>query len=99
MLQSATPTGKPAARRRARRSLCLALILLTLALALPAGAFAFTDLNGIAFSDVTHGRAVGYDRATESGLILGIWSAQRSESSRYLWACLLYTSPRPTRPY
>jgi len=40
MLQSATPSGKPAGRRRAFRLFALALVLLTLALALPAGAAA-----------------------------------------------------------
>lgn len=41
MRQSATPTGKPAARRRTHKLLALTLILLSLALALPAGASAF----------------------------------------------------------
>ena len=72
---SATPTGKPATRRRASRLLGLALILLTLALALPAGASAFVSSGGdgrvrqswgsgpclydVAFSDAAHGWAVG----------------------------------------
>jgi hypothetical protein len=46
MLQSATPTDKPAARRRTSRLLGLALVLLSLALALPAGASAFIPTGG-----------------------------------------------------
>lgn len=46
MLQSATRTDKPAARRRTSWLLGLALILLTLALALPAGASAFSSALG-----------------------------------------------------
>jgi hypothetical protein len=46
MLQPATPTGKPAARRRTSRLLGLALVLLTLALALPASASAFISSGG-----------------------------------------------------
>ena len=81
MPQSATPTGKPAARRRTSRILGLALVLLTLALALPAGASAFVSGGGggwfkqssgttaplyaVAFPDAAHGWAVG-----EGGTIL-----------------------------
>ena len=39
-MQSATPTGKPAARRRTYRLIALTLILLTHSLALPSGASA-----------------------------------------------------------
>ena len=46
MLQSATLTRKPAARRRAHRLCGLALILLAFALALPAGAFAYISAGG-----------------------------------------------------
>ena len=76
MSQSATATGKPAARRRATRLLCLALVLLTLALALPARASAFiasgddgwvkqslgttSSLSAVAFTDAARGWAVSY---------------------------------------
>ena len=46
MPQSATPTGKPAARRPAYKLLGLALVLLVLALALAAGASAFISTGG-----------------------------------------------------
>lgn len=75
MRQSATPTDRPAARRRTYGILGLTLMLLTLALALPAGAAARASrpsafngaatrvpthpLNGVDFSDSAHGWAVG----------------------------------------
>jgi len=46
MLRSATPTGKPATRRRAYKLFGLTLILLTFALALPAGASAYRSSGG-----------------------------------------------------
>ena len=95
MLQTATPTHKPAAWRRAYKLLGLALILLTFAMALPAAASACifaggaarstqgsggaADLYGVAFSDATHGWAVG-----DAGAVLATadggatWSKQSS---------------------
>ena len=98
MLQPATPTDKPAARRRASRLLGLSLVLLTLALALPAGASAaagwFTQssgstafLTGVAFTDPTHGWAVasgGVILATTNGG--ATWSAQSSGTTNQLYA-------------
>jgi len=46
MLQSATRTDKPAARRRICKILGLGLVLLGLALALPAGASTFNSAGG-----------------------------------------------------
>jgi photosystem II stability/assembly factor-like uncharacterized protein len=81
MLQPATRTGRPAARRRACILLTLELLLLTIVLALPDGAFAYRvagaggwstqtsgtvgNFLGIAFSDATNGWAVG-----EGGMIV-----------------------------
>ena len=84
MLQSTTPTGKPAARRCTCKLLALAPILLTLALALPAGASAFVssgdgwfpwssgttaNLTDVTFLDSTRGWAAGHDLNAKSGAI------------------------------
>ena len=91
MGQSVTRTDKPAARRRTYKLLGLVPILLTFALALPASASAdgwvaqtsgtTSVLRGIAFSDATHGWAVG-----DNGTILATtnggatWNPQSSGS-------------------
>ena len=74
MLQSATRTDKPAARRRICKILGLGLVLLGLALALPAGASTFNSTGGgrsiqssgssaqlwdVALTDATYGWVVG----------------------------------------
>jgi len=72
MLQTTTPTGRPAARPRPSRLLGPALVLLTLALALPAGASAFIPIAGGANLATTNGGAAS-PTSTPPGDPVLIW--------------------------
>jgi hypothetical protein len=108
MGRSATPTGKPAARRRTFRLLGLALILLAFTLALPAGAFACLSTGGAIGSAQSSGSSAPRiaklkpAAGTRGALITisgtGFGDARRTSSVKFdLKTCTTYISWSATR--